>query len=400
MEKNLTVKKEFSDIVNSMKPSAIESILKAIGDPEMISFGGGLPNPESFPVDDVKKIFDDLISSSGRKMLQYGATEGFNSLSVALSKRMKQQLGIECDPTEIVQTAGSQEALYLLGKILANPGDYVISEAPTYLGAISAFRASGVRMIGVEMDQNGMKMEALRQTLKKYPNPKFIYVLPNFQNPTGISMALERRKELLEIASEERIKVIEDDPYGSLRFSGTPQPPLKALDKNNNVTYLGTFSKVLAPGFRLGYVITSHEIVDKLKLVKQALDLASSTISEYIAEAYVSGGYIERWIPRVIELYKGKRDLMIKSLEEYMPKSVEFTRPDGGMFVWVTKKGANTDEMLEEAMKKKVLYVAGSEFYPDGDNHESMRINFTYSSDENIVEGVKRLGKVFEAAGK
>lgn len=400
MEKNVLSRWEFSTIVNSMKPSAIESILKAIGDPEMISFGGGLPNPESFPVDDVKKVFDELISKSGRQMLQYGATEGLKSLSVAISKRMKQQLSINSDPSEIVQTTGSQEALYLLGKILANPGDYVISEAPTYLGAITAFRASGIRMIGVEMDQYGMKMDALRRTLKKYSHPKFIYVLPNFQNPTGISMNLERRKEFLEIISDEGIIALEDDPYGSLRFSGTQLPALKALDKNNNVIYMGTFSKVLAPGFRLGYTIAPPEIVDKMKLVKQALDLASSTISEYIAEGYLSGGYIDRWIPNVIELYRRKRDLMLKSLEEYLPSDVEFTRPDGGMFIWVTKKGANTDKMLEDAIKKKVLYVVGSEFYPDGDNHESMRINFTYSSDEKIVEGVRRLGKVFEGAGK
>lgn len=399
METNVQVKKEFSTIVNSMKPSAIDSILKAIGDPEMISFGGGLPNPESFPVDDVKEIFNDLIAKNGRKMLQYGATEGYDALSLALSRRMKLQ-GIDCDTTEIVQTAGSQEALYILGKILANPGDYVISEAPTYLGAITAFKASGIKIIGVEMDQKGMKMDSLRNTLKKYPNPKFMYVLPNFQNPTGISMTTERREELLEIASEEGITVIEDDAYGSLRFSGLHLPPLKALDKNNNVIYLGTFSKVLAPGFRLGYVIGSREILDKLKLVKQSLDLASSTISEYIAEAYVSGGYMERWIPKVIELYRRKRDLMIESLEKYLPENVEFTRPDGGMFIWVTKKGADTDKMLEEAIKNKVLYVGGSEFYPERDNHESMRLNYTYSSDENIIEGIKRLGRVFETANK
>lgn len=399
MKTNLSARKEFSNIVNSMKPSAIEAILKAIGDPEMISFGGGLPNPESFPVDDVKKVFNELISTSGRKMLQYGATEGLRALSVTLSKRMKEQQGIDCDPSEIVQTTGSQEALYILGKMLANPGDYVITEAPTYLGAITAFRASGIRMIPVEMDNNGMKMDALRETLKKYPHPRFIYALPDFQNPTGISMNLERRKEFIEIVSEAGITVLEDNPYGSLRFSGTPQPSIKSLDKNDNVIYLGTFSKVLAPGFRLGYAIAPPEIVEKMKMVKQALDLASSTISEYIAEAYLSGGYIDRWIPNVIELYRRKRDLMISSLEQYLPGNVEFTRPDGGMFIWVTKKGANTDKMLEEAIKKKVLYVVGSEFYPDNDNHESMRLNFTYSSDENIVEGVKRIGRVFEAEG-
>jgi len=400
MAKNVLSKKEFSNIVNSMKPSAIDAILKAIGDPEMISFGGGLPNPESFPVDDVKKVFNELISTSGRQMLQYGATEGLRALSVTLAKRMKEQQNIDCDPSEIVQTTGSQEALYILGKILANPGDYVISEAPTYLGAITAFKASGIRMIGVEMDQYGMKIDALKSTLKKYPHPKFIYVLPNFQNPSGISMNTERRKEFLEVVSENGITVLEDDPYGSLRYSGSPLPALKSMDKEDNVIYLGTFSKVLAPGFRLGYTIAPQEIVDKMKMVKQALDLASSTISEYIAEAYISGGYIDRWIPNVIELYRKKRDLMIKSLEEYLPSEVQFTRPDGGMFIWVTKKGGNTDRMLDEAIKKKVLYVVGSEFYPDNDNHESMRLNFTYSSDEKIVEGVRRLGKVFENAQK
>lgn len=398
MERNLHARKEFSTLVNSMKPSAIDAILKAIGDPEMISFGGGLPNPQSFPVDDVKKVFDELISTSGRKMLQYGATEGLNTLAVTLSERMKQKEGIDCEPSQIIQTTGSQEALYLLGKIFANPGDYVISEAPTYLGAITAFRASGIRMIGVKMDQYGMKIDALRSTLKKYPHPKFIYVLPNFQNPSGISMNTERRKEFLEVVSENGITVLEDDPYGSLRYSGSPLPALKSMDKEENVIYLGTFSKVLAPGFRLGYTIAPQEIVDKMKMVKQALDLASSTISEYIAEAYISGGYIDRWIPNVIELYRKKRDLMIKSLEEYLPSGVEFTRPDGGMFIWVTKNGGNTDRMLDEAIKKKVLYVVGSEFYPDNDNHESMRLNFTYSSDENLVEGVRRLGKVFENA--
>lgn len=395
MEKNLQVKREFSKLVNGMKPSAIDAILKAIGDPEMISFGGGLPNPESFPVEDVKKIFNDLISTNGKKMLQYGSTEGLNTLALTLAKRMKDKMGVDCGPSQIIQTTGSQEALYILGKILANPGDYVISESPTYLGAITAFRASGVRMVGVEMDLHGMKIDSLRSTLKKFPNPKFMYVLPNFQNPTGISMSLERRKELLEVASENGITILEDDPYGSLRFSGTQLPPLKALDRNNNVIYLGTFSKVLAPGFRLGYTVAPEDIVEKMKMVKQALDLASSTISEFIADAYISGGYLDRWIPRVIEMYRGKRDVMLGALEEYLPQGVDFTRPDGGMFIWVTKKGADTDRMLEDAIRNKVLYVVGSEFYPENDNHESMRLNFTYCTDEKIIEGVKRLGKVF-----
>ncbi|MEM3205578.1 MAG: PLP-dependent aminotransferase family protein [Thermoplasmatales archaeon] len=396
MSVNTTAKRQFSSIANTMKPSAIRLLLKVANEPGIISFGGGMPNPESFPIDDVRKIFDDLIMKNGKKMLQYGATEGLYSLSVALSKRLGEKEGIKCDPTEIIQTTGSQEALYMLGKIFADPGEYVITEAPTYVGTISAFRASGIKMIGIGMDHYGISLDILRDTLKKYPNPKFIYVIPNFQNPTGITMSLERRKELLEIAEERNIPIIEDDPYGSLRFSGPHLPSLKSLDQSGNVIYLGTFSKVLAPGIRLGYVVASKDIIEKLNIAKQAVDLATSTLSEYIAEAYISSGYMDRQIPKIIELYKQKRDLMIESFQNYFPEDVEYTRPNGGMFIWVTRKGANTDEMFERAYKMKVLYVVGSAFYPDEDNHESMRLNFTYSSNEDIVEGVKRLGKVFE----
>ncbi|MEM0346954.1 MAG: PLP-dependent aminotransferase family protein, partial [Thermoplasmatales archaeon] len=353
MSVNTTAKRQFSSIANAMKPSAIRLLLRVANEPGIISFGGGMPNPESFPIDDVRKIFDDLIMKNGKKMLQYGATEGLYSLSVALSKRLGEKEGIKCDPTEIIQTTGSQEALYMLGKIFADPGEYVITEAPTYVGTISAFRASGIKMIGIGMDHYGISLDILRDTLKKYPNPKFIYVIPNFQNPTGITMSLERRKELLEIAEERNIPIIEDDPYGSLRFSGPHLPSLKSLDQSGNVIYLGTFSKVLAPGIRLGYVVASKDIIEKLNIAKQAVDLATSTLSEYIAEAYISSGYMDRQIPKIIELYKQKRDLMIESFQNYFPEDVEYTRPNGGMFIWVTRKGANTDEMFERAYKMK-----------------------------------------------
>ncbi|MCL6003517.1 MAG: PLP-dependent aminotransferase family protein [Thermoplasmatales archaeon] len=395
MSVNTPIKREFSTIANLMKPSAIRLLLKVANQPDIISFGGGLPNPESFPIEDIRKIFDEQLARNGKKMLQYGATEGLDSLNVALSKMLREKEGIRSEPTDFIQTTGSQEALYMIGKIFANPGEYVITEAPTYVGTISAFRGSGVKMVGVEMDHYGMKMDSLRDTLRKYPNPKFIYVIPSFQNPTGITMSIERRKELLEIANERGITIVEDNPYGSLRFAGSHIPTLRSMD--SNVVYLGTFSKVLSPGMRLGYVISPADVREKINIAKQALDLASSTLSEYIAEAYVSGGYMERQVPKIIELYKQKRDLMIESFENYFPKDVEFTRPNGGMFLWVTRKGANTDRMFEEAVKQKVLYVVGSAFYPDEDNHESMRLNFTYSSNENIVEGVKRLGKLFEA---
>lgn len=398
MSIHASIKREFSSLANSMKPSAIRLLLKITDDPEVISFGGGLPNPESFPLDDVKRIFDEQISRNGKRMLQYGATGGLHSLNETIAKRLDEKEGIKCDPSDIIQTTGSQQALYMLGKIFADPGEYVISEAPTYVGTISAFRGSGIRMIGIGMDHYGMRMDILRETLKKYPNPKFIYVIPNYQNPTGISMSLERRKELLEIADESGITVIEDDPYGSLRFAGAHVPTLKSMDRSDSVVYLATFSKVLSPGLRLGYVAGPHEVIEKLNVAKQAVDLATSSVSAYIAEAYISGGYMDRQIPKIIDLYREKRDKMIQSFENYFPRDIEFTRPNGGMFLWVTRKGADTDKMFERALKMKVVYVVGSAFYPDNDNHESMRLNFTYSSNEDIVEGVKRLGKVFETS--
>ncbi len=398
MSMNAPVKREFSAIANAMKPSAIRLLLKVANQPDVISFGGGLPNPESFPIDDIRRIFEEQLARNGKKMLQYGATEGLDSLNVALAARLKEKEGINSEPTDIIQTAGSQEALYMLGKVFANPGEYVITEAPTYVGTISALKASGIKMVGVEMDHYGMRMDVLREKLKKYPNPKFIYVIPNFQNPSGITMSFERRKELLEIANERGLTVIEDDPYGALRFAGAHVPTLKSMD--NDVVYLGTFSKVLSPGIRLGYVVGPHDVIEKLNIAKQAVDLATSSVSTYIAQAYVSGGYMDKQIPKIIDLYRQKRDLMIESFVNYFPGDVEYTRPNGGMFLWVTRKGANTDKMFEEAVKQKVLYVVGSAFYPDEDNHESMRLNFTFSSNENIVEGVKRLGKLFEATTK
>jgi len=385
---------KFSDIAMYMQPSAIRRLLKVTETPDLISFGGGLPNPESFPIKEIKEIFNELIETNGKKMLQYGATEGLTSLNLAISKMLKERENIVISKDELIQTTGSQEALYMIGKILANPNDYVFSEAPTYTGTISAFKANFIKMIGINMDNEGIDTNLLEKEIRNKKNAKLIYVIPNFQNPSGITMSLDRRKHLLEIASEYSIPIVEDDPYGSLRYSGKKVPSIKSMDKEGLVIYLGTFSKILAPGFRLGYVAANKEVIEKLNLAKQAVDLASSTISQYIAEAYLSKGYLDRQLPKIIELYRHKRDLMLESMDKYFPKGVEWTRPEGGMFLWVTKKGANTDALFPKALEKKVAYVVGSAFYPDGDNHESMRLNFTYSSDNEIVEGIKRLAEV------
>lgn len=396
MNSNSTEKGKFSLNTTSLKESAIGVILRAASDPEMISFGGGLPNPDSFPLGEVQEILNDQFKIIGKKMLQYGPTEGVEKLRVELSKRLNEKEGIDCSPSNIIQTTGSQQGLYTLGRVFADPGDYVITEAPTYVDAIVSFRTLGIRMVGVGMDSEGMKMDSLRETLKKYPHPRFIYAIPTFQNPSGITMSLERRKELLEIAREKDIPVLEDDPYGGLRFSGTRVASLKSLDRDGNVIYLGTFSKILSPGIRLGYMVGSEDVIHKATLEKEAIDLGSSTLSQFIAAEYLSKGYMERHLPKIIELYRHKRDLMLESFEKNFSKEVEYTRPEGGMFIWITKKGIDTDKMLPLAIQRKVIYVAGSAFYPDGDNHESMRLNFTYSSDERIVEGVKRIASLLK----
>jgi len=395
MRSGLLVRSKFSSIVNEMRPSAIDITLKVLSDPEMISFGGGMPNPESFPVNEILQILNERFPTKGKNMLQYGPINGTESLRNAISEMLLKREGIKISPNNIILTSGSQQGLYMLGKLLADRGDYVITEAPTYVDAIVSFRASGIRMIGVEMDSAGMKTEKLRETLKRYPRPRFIYVIPNFQNPTGITMSLERRKEILEIVEEKGIALIEDDPYGNLRFCGRKIPPIKSLDESGDTIYLGTFSKILSPGLRLGYIAGPDDVIEKLLLEKEAIDIGSSTLSQFIAEEYISRGYLEKHIPKIIKLYKHKRDLMIESFESYFPDNVQFTRPEGGMFIWVTKKGTNTDKMLPFAINRKVVYVVGSAFYPNRGDHSSMRLNFTYSSDENIVEGVKRLASVF-----
>ncbi|MEM4314661.1 MAG: PLP-dependent aminotransferase family protein [Thermoplasmata archaeon] len=393
--------KKFAEITKNLKGSAVRDLLKYADRPEVISFGGGMPNPLSFPINEISDIINYILSNYGEKALQYSSTDGVEEFRNEVSKRINSRYGFNSTKGDIISLNGSQTGLYMVSKIFLNRGDYVISEAPTYVGAITAFNAQAPFWIPVDLENDGMNMQMLENGIKKVISegkiPKFIYVIPTFQNPAGITWSIDKRKELLEISSKYDLIIFEDDPYGELRFNGEHIKPIKSFDSEGRVIYMGTFSKVLSPGIRLGFIYANQEINKKLNLLKQGVDLCTNTFSQYLAAEYLKRGIIDKQIPKIVNLYKKKRDIMIEALETYMPEGTDFTRPDGGMFLWVTLKGnIDTEKLLKKALEFNVAYVIGSAFYPDGRGKNSMRLNYTFSKDEDIVEGIKRLSKAIK----
>ncbi len=398
---SLNYEEEFSEIAKNLKASEIRELLKFTQQPDIISFAGGLPNPKSFPVEKINSIVENLLKKEGASVLQYGSTEGVNSFRDTLSEFVNERYNIKTKRENILITAGSQQALYLLAKIFINPGDHVIVEAPTYIGVLTAFQSYSPKYIAIEMDDNGMDTHLLEEKLKELKKdgikPKLLYTIPTFQNPAGVTMSLDRRKHLLELAEEFNLLVIEDDPYGELRYSGESLPILKSMDKNGQVIYLGTFSKILAPGLRLAHMIANEEIIHKAVLAKQGIDLCTNTLGQYIARDYIKGGYLIEHLPNIIRLYKGHRDLMLDMMEDEFPENVRWTHPDGGMFLWVTlPPKIDAEMMFKKAIAHKVAYVIGSAFFPNRDHKNTMRLNFTYSTEEQIKEGIKRLAEVIK----
>ena len=390
---------KFSALADAMKPSEIRELLKYVSVPGLISFGGGMPHPSSFPVNDINTITSDLLSEKGRQLLQYGSTQGYEDLRVQLVKLLKETENISTDKDHFVLTAGSQEALYSVSKIMTTPGEEVLCEAPTYIGTISAFRANGTVMRGIPMDENGILTEKLEEKIKTMKAagklPKFIYLIPTFQNPSGISLSLDRRKHVLELASRYQIPIVEDNPYGELRYSGNRLPSLKSLDKDDLVIYMSTFSKILSPGLRVGFTCAPDAIVNKMNLLKQATNLATNTLAEAIAAEYLKRGLMRKNMPAVVKMYREKRDTMIDALETNFGSEANWSHPDGGMFLWLALNDKiNTTDMLKRAIEKKVAYVSGSAFYPDNPTFNTMRLNFTYSDNDQIVDGISRLAKV------
>ena len=392
----------FSKNIKAMKRSVIRELLKVTQSPEIISFAGGLPSPESFPIEAIKEITMEVLEKNGTKALQYGATEGFPPLADELIKLMALD-NVKIGRENLAITIASQQGLDLVGKIFFNPGDIGIVESPTYVGALSAFNSYRAKLIDVEIDDDGMKMDVLKKTLadlkKKGKKPKFIYVIPDFHNPAGVTLSYERRKQLIEIAKKEKIMIIEDSPYRMVRFNGKNIPSLYSMDKDGLVVSLFTFSKIFVPGFRLGWAIGPKEIIDKMIIAKQATDLSTPEITQHIAAAFLKKGLLLPTVKKTVSLYKEKNKLMLEMLDKYMPKKkgVRWTKPDGGLFLWVTlPEKYDCDKIFAKAIDKKVAYVVGSAFYVGGRKKNSFRMNFSYPSMDQIREGVKRLAEVID----
>ena len=392
----------FAQRTQRMESSAIRELLKLTAQPDIISFAGGLPAPDVFPVEEFKRASEVVLTEVGTQALQYHATEGFMPLREMIARHM-QRYNINITSDNILITSGSQQALDLLGKILINPGDRILVEEPTYLGAIQAWNSYGVEYVTVPMDDEGMRTDALEEALRT--GPKFIYALPNFQNPTGVTMSLERRKQLVDLAHRYGVPIIEDDPYGQLRYEGEHLPSLVVLDGQiqkpdngvytGNVIYLSTFSKTLAPGLRLAWVVAPGIVIQKLVQAKQGADLHTSTYNQMIAYEVAHKNFLDEHIKTIRSVYGNRRKVMLNALEKHFPKEVTWTNPQGGLFLWIVMpEGFKGKEILEEAVKAKVAFVPGQYFYPKGGGENTMRLNFSNATEAMIEEGIARLGRV------
>ena len=397
----VNIERLFSHRAKMLKASQIRELLKITQLPDMISFAGGLPSPLAFPIDIIYNCIDNVFKDGIYNALQYGTTEGLPQLRGVLAERMRKKQNINCQLHDILITSGAQQALFLSALCFLDPEDTYLSSVPTYLGAVQAFSAFESNCESIPMTEDDIDIDCLRRNLNRLHrtgiNPKFLYTVSNFQNPSGETVSLKNRKELLDLASEYDFLIIEDDPYGELIFEGESIPTIKSFDKKGRVIYISTFSKILAPGFRLGWAIASKDILDRLILSKQAADLCTNIFGQYVAYEYIKGGYLDKQVEKIKKLYKTKRDIMIESLKKYFPREAKWIIPEGGMFIWITlPKKINTNQLLQKAIAKKVAYVAGDAFYHDGGNYNSMRLNFSYSDNNLIAEGIKRLGNVIK----
>lgn len=383
-----------------MAGSTIRELLKLTQRPDIISFAGGLPAPELLPIDQVKAASDTVLSELGQQALQYSTTEGYPPLREQIVQHMA-RYGIKVGLDNVLITSGSQQALDLIGKLLINPGDSILTENPTYLGALQAFTAYQAQYVTVPIDDNGLQVGLLEAALRT--GPKFMYILPNFQNPAGVTLSVTRRYDLIALAEQYGIPIIEDDPYGQLRYEGEHIKPLVTLDAEylgcdthggytGNVIYTSTFSKTLAPGLRLGWIVAPEDVIGKLVMMKQGTDLNTSTFDQMVAYEASRDGFIDKHVHTIREVYHHRRDVMLASFEEYFPPEVHWTHPEGGLFLWVTvPESIDTAELLKDALQQKVAFVPGHSFHPNGGGTNTMRLNFSNAGDDMIREGIRRM---------
>ena len=387
----------FADRMNGIKSSIIRELLKLTEDASIISFAGGLPAPELFPIEELQKVCVKVLQEEGRSALQYSATEGYKPLREKIAERMTHQ-GMKVAADDVLITSGSQQGLEFSGRIFLNEGDIVICESPSYLGALNAFNVYRPKFVEISMDEDGMIIDDLDKALEEnHEKTKFIYVIPEFQNPTGRTMSLERRKRIIELANKYDIPIVEDNPYGELRFEGEVIPTIKSMDTKGLVIHLGTFSKIFCPGYRLGWVVANPEILSKYITVKQGADLQSSTISQREVNRYMEMYSLDEHVEKIKALYRKRKNLMVQTMKEEFPKTVTFTNPQGGLFTWLELPvGVDAAEVFKLAIAQKVAFVPGEPFYPNGGHANHARLNYSSMPEDKIVEGIKRLGKVLK----
>ena len=378
-----------------IKASEIREILKVTEQEDVISFAGGLPAPELFPIEEINEINQIVLKEAGTKALQYTTTEGYAPLREWISKRMNERLGTAFDKDNILITHGSQQGLDLSGKVFLDEGDIVLCESPTYLAAISAFKAYGCSFIEIPTDEYGMNMDALEDVLSKTMNIKLIYVIPTFQNPTGKTWNLERRKRLAELSAQYGVAVVEDNPYGELRFEGESLPSVKSFDTIGNILCTGSFSKIFCPGFRIGWIAGDKDIIRKYVLVKQGTDLQCNTIAQMTIAEYLKRYDIDKHIKKIVEVYRRRRDIAVKCIECYFPDNIKFTHPEGGLFTWIElPEEVSARKILEKCLEKKIAFVPGGSFFPNENKENTFRINYSNMPEDSIEKGLQILGEV------
>ncbi len=387
---------QFASRMDLLKGSAIRELLKLASRPEVLSFAGGMPAPELFPVEEMMEASMAVLKENGRAALQYSSTEGFPRLRQQIADRMLAKNNIKTDADHILVTSGSQQGLDFSARVFLNPGDVVLLESPSYLGAVNAFKACEPTFIEVPTDDGGMIMEELEKILATTEKVKMIYVIPDFQNPTGRTWDLERRHKFMEIVNRYEIPVVEDNPYGELRFEGEYMPALKSLDTKGLVVYLGTFSKILAPGYRLGWVCADDAILAKYNFMEQAASLQASTIGQMETSKWIDMFDLDGHVNKIREVYRKRRDVMMATLKKELPEGCECTDPVGGLFTWVVlPESFNSEEKMKDlqmkCLEKNVAFVAGGSFFPNGGHENTLRLNYSCMPEEKIVKGITLL---------
>ena len=392
---------DFSDKVKDMQPSAIREIFKFLSDPNMISLAAGNPSAASFPIEKIRAISEQIFLTCPVAALQYSVTEGYAPLRAQVAQRLKERFSIGTDSDDVIITTGGQQGIDLTAKVLCNEGDTVICENPSFIGALNAFRSYNTKLVGVDVEPDGINVEMLEKALRENPRTKLIYLIPTFQNPSGVTMSYEKRRAVMALAEKYNTVILEDNPYGELRFDGEDVPTLKSMDTNGRVLYCSSFSKILSAGMRVGFVCGNRELIQKIVVVKQVNDVHTNIFFQMLASKFIEIYGLDEHIASIRALYRAKSSLMIGELEKNFGDTLTFVRPQGGLFIWCTlPEGYDSALFTRRALENMVAVVAGNTFSPDKDAvSRSFRLNYSTPSDEQIIEGVARLKKTFDSIG-